>query len=97
MSRTGGAGREAAKAGLVLGALGIVFGDIGTSPLYAMKEVFGPAHDLTPDADTIYGTLSLVFWAVMFIFPLKYVTMIIRPDIKAKVGTISPITKRLRD
>jgi KUP system potassium uptake protein len=92
MSRTGGAGKEAAKAGLVLGALGIVFGDIGTSPLYAMKEVFGPAHDLKADADTIYGVLSLVFWSVMIIVSLKYVTLIMRADNEGEGGIMALIS-----
>src|SRR3954447_14170547 len=92
MSRSGGAGREAAKAGLVLGALGIVFGDIGTSPLYAMKEVFGPAHDLKADADTIYGVLSLVFWSVMIIVSLKYVTLIMRADNEGEGGIMALIS-----
>src|SRR4051812_29523227 len=91
MSRTGGGGKEAAKAGLVLGALGIVFGDIGTSPLYAMKEVFGPAHDLKANADTIYGVLSLVFWSVMIIVSLKYVTLIMRADNEGEGGIMALI------
>ncbi|HKY83101.1 MAG TPA: KUP/HAK/KT family potassium transporter, partial [Sphingobium sp.] len=48
--------------GLALGALGVVFGDIGTSPLYALKESFVGHHPLTVDAAHIYGVLSLIFW-----------------------------------
>src|SRR3954466_10453859 len=88
----GGAGKEAAKGGLVRGALGIVFGDIGTSPLYAMKEVFGPAHDLKADADTIYGVLSLIFWSVMIIVSLKYVTFIMKADNEGEGGIMALIS-----
>src|SRR3954467_6920113 len=92
MSRTGGAGKEAAKAALVLGALGVVFGDIGTSPLYAMKEVFAPAHHLRPDPSTVYGVLSLVFWSVMIIVSLKYLTFIMRADNEGEGGIMALIS-----
>ena len=51
---------------LTLGALGVVYGDIGTSPLYTMKEVFNPAHGVTLDAPNIIGAVSVIFWALMF-------------------------------
>ena len=57
---------------LVLAALGVVYGDIGTSPLYALKEVFGGAHNPVPiTPDNVIGILSLFFWSLMFVVSLK--------------------------
>ena len=66
-------------AALTLGAVGVVYGDIGTSPLYALKEVFANGHvPLTPG--NIYGVLSLVFWTLTVVVSLKYVLLILRAD-----------------
>jgi len=65
-------------AALTLGALGVVFGDIGTSPLYAMKQGFSPEYGLTPDTGSVFGVLSLVFWAITIIVSVKYVLFIMR-------------------
>ena len=62
----------AALAALTLGALGIVYGDIGTSPLYALKEVFHAGH-VQPTPDNVLGVLSLIFWTMTIIVSLKYV------------------------
>ena len=83
---------RSAGALLALGALGIVFGDIGTSPLYALKEVFGGAHHLKPEPAAIYGVLSLVFWSVTIIVSLKYVTLIMRADNDGEGGIIALIS-----
>ena len=73
---------------LTLGALGVVYGDIGTSPLYAFKEVFAPGHvPLTPN--NIYGVLSLVFWTLTVIVSLKYVVLILRADNNGEGGLIA--------
>lgn len=77
---------------LTLGALGVVFGDIGTSPLYAMKEVFGGAHELVPSPDRIYGVLSLVFWSLVVIVTLKYVFFIMRADNNGEGGIMALIS-----
>jgi KUP system potassium uptake protein len=75
-------------AGLTLGAIGIVYGDIGTSPLYALKEVFAHGHvPLTPE--NIYGILSMIFWTLMVIVSLKYVTLILRADNNGEGGLIA--------
>ena len=66
-------------AGLTLGAIGVVYGDIGTSPLYALKEVFAHGH-VTLNAANIYGVLSLVFWTLTVIVSVKYVVLILRAD-----------------
>ena len=81
-ARDPGSHSTAATAGvaaLTLGALGVVFGDIGTSPLYALQTVF-TAHDhaVKPDAAGVYGVMSLVFWSITIIVSLKYVTFIMR-------------------
>lgn len=75
-------------AALTLGAIGIVYGDIGTSPLYAFKEVFAHGHlALTPE--NIYGILSLMFWTLTVIVTLKYVTLILRADNNGEGGLIA--------
>ncbi|HET6942466.1 MAG TPA: KUP/HAK/KT family potassium transporter, partial [Sphingomicrobium sp.] len=59
----------------MIGAIGVVYGDIGTSPLYAMKESFVGAHPLAVDQLHIFGVLSLIFWSLMLIVTLKYVVV----------------------
>jgi KUP system potassium uptake protein len=68
-----------------------VFGDIGTSPLYAMKEVFRGPHPLQPDPDSVYGVLSLIFWAITVIVSIKYVTLIMRADNEGEGGIMALI------
>jgi KUP system potassium uptake protein len=73
---------------LTLGALGVVYGDIGTSVLYSMKEVFGTGHvAFTPD--NVYGILSLFVWTLTIIVSLKYVTLVLRADNKGEGGLIA--------
>jgi KUP system potassium uptake protein len=75
-------------AALILGAVGVVYGDIGTSPLYAFKEVFAKGHvPLTPD--NIYGVLSLMFWTLTVVVSLKYVLLILRADNNGEGGLIA--------
>ncbi len=73
---------------LMLGALGVVFGDIGTSPLYAIKETFHPHIGLTPDIANVLGVLSLIFWLLIIVVSGKYVTMIMRADNKGEGGNL---------
>ena len=68
-----------ALAALTLAALGVVYGDIGTSPLYALKEIFRGGH-VAASPDNILGVLSLVFWTLTVIISLKYVLLILRAD-----------------
>ena len=75
--------------GLVVGALGVVFGDIGTSPLYTLKQAFLPHYGLTPDHATVLGVLSLVFWALMIVVTIKYVTIIMRADNEGEGGIMA--------
>ena len=73
---------------LTLGAIGVVYGDIGTSPLYALKEVFAHGHvPLTPE--NIYGVLSLVFWTLTVVVSIKYVVLILRADNNGEGGLIA--------
>jgi KUP system potassium uptake protein len=74
---------------LALGAIGIVFGDIGTSPLYALKESFVGPHPLAVDAAHIYGILSLFFWSLTMIVTVKYVMIIMRADNKGEGGSLA--------
>ena len=76
-------------AGLVVGAIGVVFGDIGTSPLYTLKEAFSPHYGLVANHDTVLGILSLVFWALMLVVTLKYVTIIMRADNEGEGGIMA--------
>lgn len=74
---------------LMLGALGVVFGDIGTSPLYALRETFSGHHPLPVDAPHIFGIISLIFWTMMLIVSVKYVGIILRADNRGEGGTIA--------
>jgi len=74
---------------LMVGAIGIVFGDIGTSPIYAFRETFAGHHTLVPDSLHIYGVLSLIFWSMLIIVALKYVTIIMRADNKGEGGSLA--------
>src|SRR4051812_33009167 len=72
---------KAGAAALMLGALGVVFGDIGTSPLYAMQTIFTADGGRVGAAqDAVYGVVSLVFWAITLIVSVKYVSFILRTD-----------------
>ncbi|HMC14250.1 MAG TPA: potassium transporter Kup [Albitalea sp.] len=78
-------------AALTLGALGVVYGDIGTSPLYAFKEVFahGPHGQVPLTPDNIYGVLSLIFWTLTVVVSIKYVVLILRADNNGEGGLIA--------
>jgi KUP system potassium uptake protein len=77
---------------LTLAALGVVFGDIGTSPLYALQAVFSVDHSaIKPDADTVYGVISLVFWSITVIVSVKYVTFVMRADNEGEGGIMALI------
>ena len=82
-------GIGAAHLALVVGAIGVVFGDIGTSPLYTLKEAFSPHYGLDSDHDTVLGVLSLAFWALMIVVTLKYVTIIMRADNEGEGGIMA--------
>src|SRR5918992_1874534 len=75
--------------GLALGALGVVYGDIGTSPLYALRECFHGEHGVAPSHGNVLGVLSLVFWALIFIITIKYLVFVTRADNRGEGGILS--------
>ena len=83
---------KAGLAALTLGALGVVFGDIGTSPLYAMKETFSPEHGLKAEPTAVFGVLSLIFWAITIVVTCKYVLFILRMDNEGEGGVMALIS-----
>ena len=74
---------------LSLTALGVVFGDIGTSPLYAIKECFSPSSGIAPTAPNVYGALSLVVWALTLVVSVKYLSFIMRADNRGEGGILA--------
>ena len=79
---------QSSLAGLTIGAIGVVYGDIGTSVLYSIKEVFGSGHvAFTPD--NVYGILSIFFWTLTFIVSIKYVTLVLRADNNGEGGLVA--------
>ena len=91
--------QHAGRAGfgaMMLAAIGVVYGDIGTSPLYTIKEAFSPHYGLTPDAATVLGILSLVFWSLILVITVKYVLVIMRADNRGEGGimALTALTQR---
>ncbi len=74
---------------LTLGAIGVVYGDIGTSPLYTVKEIFSPASGVAMTPDNLVGAISVIFWALMFVVTLKYVTLILRANNRGEGGALA--------
>src|SRR6476659_11276575 len=91
-----------ASLALSLGALGVVYGDIGTSPLYTVQLIFSGDHPMAPSPLRVYGALSLIFWALALVVTLKYVLLILRVDnggeggIMALVALIERVVKTRR-
>ncbi|HZX70707.1 MAG TPA: potassium transporter Kup [Rhodanobacter sp.] len=81
-----------AKSALILGAIGVVFGDIGTSPLYTMHETFLPEHGLHPHPSTVLGILSLITWSLIMVVAVKYVSLVMRADNKGEGGIMALMT-----
>jgi len=86
--------RTPAQAALVVGALGVVFGDIGTSPLYTIQTVFDPGdpHPVSTGVENVFGVISLIFWSVTIIVTLKYVALVMRADNEGEGGIMALIT-----
>ena len=87
-------GRETLRAAVVVGALGVVFGDIGTSPIYTIQTVFNPAdpHPVPISSDNVFGVVSLIFWSVMIIVTLTYVALVMRASNEGEGGIMALIT-----
>lgn len=83
--------------GLILGALGVVYGDIGTSPLYALRECFHGAHAVPASPSNIIGVLSLIFWSLIVIVSIKYLTFILRADNKGEGGILALLSLTFPD
>src|SRR4051795_12488874 len=80
---------HAASWKLAFGALGIVYGDIGTSPLYALKECVTAPHGVAPTAPNVLGLLSLVFWSLTFVVTVKYLVFVMRADNEGEGGVLA--------
>ena len=78
-------------AALSVAAIGVVYGDIGTSPLYTLKEVFSPAHGIATSHENVLGILSLIFWSLLIVVSLKYVVFIMRADNRGEGGIMALI------
>ncbi|MFO1431589.1 MAG: potassium transporter Kup [Candidatus Competibacteraceae bacterium] len=78
---------------LIVGAVGVVFGDIGTSPLYALKETFAGHHPMVVEPASILGVLSLIFWTIMALVTLKYVAIIMRADNRGEGGSLALLAR----
>ena len=83
--------KRGGTAAVVIGAVGVVFGDIGTSPLYTLRTVFAPEHGLQPGSEQVYGVVSLILWAITLIVSVKYVTFIMRADNDGEGGIMALI------
>lgn len=81
---------------LTLGALGVVYGDIGTSPLYAMTECFDAKHGLIPNAQNVMGILSLISWSLLLVVSLKYVWFMLRADNNGEGGILALMALAMR-
>jgi len=81
---------------LTLTALGVVYGDIGTSPLYALRECFRPEYGLAPTPDNVYGILSLILWALILVVSVKYIVFILRADNRGEGGILAMLALLLQ-
>ncbi|XID74778.1 potassium transporter Kup [Alkanindiges sp. WGS2144] len=88
--------KRAALPAMTLAALGVVFGDIGTSPLYALKQCFHAAHDIAITEESVLGILSIIFWCIMLIISFKYVMIIMRADNNGEGGIMALLALNLR-
>ncbi|MEM6856515.1 MAG: potassium transporter Kup [Pseudomonadota bacterium] len=88
-SQSAGHGHTGSKAALAVGAIGIVFGDIGTSPLYAFRETFVGPHPLAVDTPHVLGVISLIFWSMTLVVSIQYVSILMRADNKGQGGSLA--------
>src|SRR4051812_21385413 len=84
-------------AGLVVGSIGVVFGDIGTSPLYALKECFKPEHGIALNPDNVMGILSLIVWSMVWVITIKYLVVMMRADNNGEGGILALLALALRE
>ncbi|HET7729779.1 MAG TPA: KUP/HAK/KT family potassium transporter, partial [Usitatibacter sp.] len=81
---------------LVIGAIGVVFGDIGTSPLYALKTAFSPANGIPLTQANVFGILSLLVWSMTWVIAFKYLAVIMRADNSGEGGILALLALALR-
>ena len=96
ISRQNPSHQKGASFTLMLAAIGVVFGDIGTSPLYALKECFSPEHGIPFSTDAVYGVISMVFWAFAIVVSLKYVLFVMRANNHGEGGILALMALALR-
>ena len=84
-------------AALALTALGVVYGDIGTSPLYAFREAFNPEYGLMATADAVYGVLSMIVWSLVLVVSVKYIALVMRADNRGEGGILALLALLPRD
>ncbi|MFM2034417.1 MAG: hypothetical protein RJA32_1052 [Pseudomonadota bacterium] len=87
---------KASAASLAVAAIGVVFGDIGTSPLYALKESFSPSHGIPFSQMAVFGIISMMFWTILLVVTFKYVHFVMRADNKGEGGVLSLMALALR-
>jgi KUP system potassium uptake protein len=87
--------QKSSTAALTLSAIGVVYGDIGTSPLYALKEVFASGHGVAFTSNNLLGVISMIFWTMSFVVSLKYVALILRADNNGEGGIMSMLALAL--
>jgi KUP system potassium uptake protein len=86
---------QESSSALILAALGVVYGDIGTSPLYSLRECFNPVHGIPLSPQNVYGVLSLIFWALTLVVSIKYLIVILRADNHGEGGIMALIALML--
>ena len=82
-------GQDGRGTSLLIGALGVVYGDVGTSPLYTLREAFGATGELPVTPENVLGVLSLIFWSILIVVTVKYVTLILRADNRGEGGVMA--------
>jgi KUP system potassium uptake protein len=82
-------GAQTRAGALMLGALGVVYGDVGTSPLYTLREAFGATGGLALSTENVLGVLSLIFWSILLVVTVKYVSLILRADNRGEGGVMA--------
>jgi KUP system potassium uptake protein len=88
---------KSSREALTLAALGIVYGDISTSPLYALRECFHPSHDVSVNHQTVLGILSLIIWSLLLIVTIKYLILVLRADNQGEGGILALMALTIRD
>jgi len=86
-------GNKSHPSALIVGAIGVVFGDIGTSPLYALKETFAGPYPMAVEPASVLGVLSMIFWTIMTLVTLKYVVIIMRADNLGEGGSLALLAR----